>query len=103
MVDTKLSFIKEQDKRWAYEFFGKDEAWYDETMQKIEQIKTKLPDDISPNERTVRLYGWIEKNGKKNLSLPMMYDKDLPEFAHAIAVEYALTNPDVYNRAMSWD
>jgi len=29
MIDAKLAFKREQDKRWAYEFFGKDEKWYD--------------------------------------------------------------------------
>ncbi len=103
MIDAKLAFRREQDKQWAYEFFGKDEKWYDETMQKIRDIRESFPEDISPKEATIKMYGWIEKNGKKNLSMPMMYDKDYPEYAHAVAVEFVLTNPDSYNKMMNWD
>ncbi len=103
MIDAKLAFRREQDKQWAYEFFGKDEKWYDETMQKIRDIRESFPEDISPKEATIEMYGWIEKNGKKNLSMPMMYDKDYPEYAHAVAVEFVLTNPDSYNKMMNWD
>jgi hypothetical protein len=103
MVDAKLSFKKEQDKRWAYEFFGKDAAWYDETMQKVREIRESLPEDINPIEATIKKYGWITKNGKKELSMPMVYNEKYPEFAHAIAVEYILTRPDSYHSAMNWN
>lgn len=103
MVDAKLTFKKEQDIRWAYEFFRQDKKWYEETMLKIKRIRSTLPKDISPKEATIKMYGWIEKNGKKNLSMPMMYDKQYPEYSHAIAVEYILTNPDRYLRAINWN
>jgi len=103
MMDAKLAFKKEQEKRWAYEFFGKDEKWYDEMMQKIQSIKKNLPDDMNPNEATVKMYGWIEKNGKKELSIPMMSNKKYPEYAHAVAVEYILTNLSSYHSAMNWN
>ncbi len=103
MIDAKLAFKREQDKIWSYEFFGEDEKWYDDTMQKIRDIRGSLPEDIGPKEATVKMYGWIEKNGKKNLSMPMMYDRDYPEYAHAVAVEFILTNPDSYNKMMNWD
>jgi hypothetical protein len=103
MIDAKLAFKKEQDKIWSYEFFEKDEEWYDDTMQKIQDIRKSFPDDINPKEATIKMYGWIEKNGKKNLSMPMMYDKDYPEYAHAVAVEFILTNPDSYHKMMNWD
>jgi len=55
-------------------------------------------------EATVIQYGWIEKNGKKELSMmPMMYDKKYPEYAHALAVEYILTNLSSYHSAMNWN
>ncbi len=103
IVDAQLSFRREQDKRWAYEFFGKDTAWYDETMQKVREIRDSLPEDMNPIEWTIKQYGWITKNGKKELSMPMVSNKDYPEFAHAIAVEYILTNLNSYHSAMNWN
>ena len=50
MIDTKLAYKKEQDKQWAYEFFGKDEKWYDETMQKVTEIRESLDEDIDPKD-----------------------------------------------------
>lgn len=103
MVKSRLEFKKEQDKQWSYEFFGKDNQWYDDTMQKVKMIRESLDDNLSYKEKTIKMYGWIEKNGRKNLSMPMMYDKDLPEYSHAVAVEYILTNPDAYHKMMNWD
>lgn len=103
MIDAKLAFKKEQDKRWSYEFFGKDEEWYDETMKKVKEVRDSLPADINHYESIIRQYGRITKNGKKNLGMPMMSHDDYPKYAHAVAVEYILTNPDSYNRAMNWD
>lgn len=103
MVQSRLDFKKEQDKRWSYEFFGKDNQWYDDTMQKVKKIRESLDDDLSYKEKTIKMYGWIEKNGRKNLSMPLMYDKDLPEYAHAVTVEYILSNPDTYLKMMNWD
>ena len=103
MVDAKLSFRKEQEKRWAYEFFGEDEKWYDETMQKVRHIRESLPKELTSIEATIKQYGWIEKNGKKELSIPMMYDEKYPEYVHAVAVEYILTNLSSYHSAMNWN
>ena len=103
MVDAKLSFRREQEKRWAYEFFGKDGEWYNETMEKVRNIRESLPKEMSPIEATIKKYGWIEKNGKKELSMPFVRSDDYPEYAHAVAVEYILTNPDSYHSAMNWN
>ncbi|HIP11538.1 MAG TPA: hypothetical protein EYG73_02350 [Arcobacter sp.] len=103
MLDAKFAFRREQDKRWAYEFFGKDEKWYSETMQKIRNIRESLPSYMNPIEATIKQYGWIEKNGKKELSMPMMYNEKYPEYAHAVAVEYILTNLSSYHSAMNWN
>ncbi len=103
MVDAKLSFRREQEKRWAYEFFGKNEKWYNETMQKVREIRESLPKDMNPIETTIKKYGWIEKNGKKELSMPMIYNEKYPEYAHAVAVEYILTNLSSYHSAMNWN
>lgn len=103
MIDAKLAFKKEQDIRWAYEFFGQDKKWYEETMLKIKRLKSTLQEDINHIEATIMMFGWVEKNGKKNLSMPMMYDKQYPEYSHAVAVEYILTNPDSYHRAINWN
>ena len=72
MVDAKLSLRREQQKRWAYEFFGKDEAWYNETMKKVQEIRASLLEDINPKVSTIEQYGWITKNGKKELSMPFI-------------------------------
>ncbi len=103
MVEAELAFKREQDIQGAYNFFGKDMKWYEETMQKVWEIRDSLPAEIDPFEKTVKMYGWIEKNGKKNLYMPMMYNEKYPEYAHAIAVEYILTNIDGYHRAMNWN
>lgn len=104
MVDAKLTHKRAEDKRWAYEFFSKDEQWYDETMKKVREIRDSLDDDINPIEATIQIYSWITRgNGKKDLSMPMMYEEDYPEYAHAVAVEYILTNQDGYHSAMNWN
>jgi hypothetical protein len=103
MMDAKLDFNREQDKRWSYEFFGEDEAWYDETMKKVKEIKDALPNDMNPIEATIKQYGWISKNGKRQLSMPLMWSDTYPEYAHAVAVEYILTKPDSYHRMMNWN
>lgn len=103
MVDAKLAHKRAEDKRWAYEFFRKDEQWYDKTIDKVRNIRESLPKDMNHIEATIKMYGWIEKNGKKELSMPMMYEKDYPEYAHAVAVEYVLTRPDSYHSVMNWD
>ena len=104
MIDAKLAHKRAEDKRWAYEFFRKDEKWYDETMKKVQKIKEILDDDINPIEATIKKYGWITRsNGEKSLSMPMIYDEDYPEYAHAVAVEYILTNLDSYHSAMNWN
>lgn len=103
MLDAKLAFRREQDKRWAYEFFGKDEKWYNETMQKVRYIRESLPKNMNHLEATIKQYGWIEKNGRKELSMPMIYNEKYPEYAHAVAVEYILTNLSSYHGAMNWN
>jgi len=103
MVDAQIDFRREQKKRWAYEFFGKDEQWHDDTMQKVKEIRESLPENINGYEAAIKQYGWITKNGKKNLIMPMMTHQDYPEYAHAVTVEYILTDPDKYHRAMNWD
>jgi len=103
MVDAKLAFIKAQNIRWAYEFFNQGEVWYEKIMDKVKKIQDKLPESIPHQEATIKKYGWITKDGKKNLSMPMMYDKEYPEYAHAIAVEYILTRPNSYHSAMNWN
>ena len=104
MIDAKLAFKREQDKQWAYEFFGKDEKWYDKTMKKVREIRDNLDDECSPKEATIKKYGWItRRNGKKDLSMPMMYSDEYPEYAHAVAVEFILTNADSYHKMMNWD
>ena len=104
MIDAKLAHKRAEDKRWAYEFFRKDEKWYDETMKKVQKIKEILDDDINPIEATIKKYGWITRsNGEKSLSMPMIYDDDYPEYEHAVAVEYILTNLDSYHSAMNWN
>ncbi|NOR56613.1 MAG: hypothetical protein GQ531_10475 [Sulfurovum sp.] len=104
MVDAKLAHRRAEDKRWAYEFFGKDEKWYDETMKKVHEIKESLDDGINPIEDTIKKYSWVTRsNGKKDLSMPMMYEEDYPEYAHAISVEYILTNLNSYHSVMNWN
>jgi len=72
-------------------------------MEKVRNIRESLPKDMNPTEVTIKMYGWIEKNGKKELSMPMVFKKDYPEYANAIAVEYILTNLDSYHSAINWN
>jgi hypothetical protein len=72
-------------------------------MQKVREIRESLPEDINPIEATIKKYGCITKNGKKELSMPMVYNEKYPEFAHAVAVEYILTNLNSYHSAMNWN
>ena len=64
MVDAQLAFRREQDKRWSYEFFDKNEQWYDETMKRVHEIGKSLPEDMNPIQATIKKYGWITKNGR---------------------------------------
>jgi len=51
---------------------------------------------------TIQMYCWITRsNGKKDLSMPMMYEEDYSEYAHA--VEYIFTRLDSYYGMMSWN
>jgi hypothetical protein len=91
---------KDENRKWAIAFLGKDEQWYDEAMKKIETIQSSLPKDIDHKEQTIRLYGWIADSVSKNLTIPMETDHT---YARAYCVELVLTNPDLYTKVINWD
>ena len=87
-----------QNRDYAINFFYKDEAWYEETLTKVQEIRETLPDNLSGKEKIKRLYGWIEP--QRRLTMPLECDM---EYAHASCVEMILTNPDLYLKVISWD
>ena len=99
--ESRAQYKKDKDKEWALDQLGKDEAWYDAAMQKIEEIKSTLPEGLNYKEKTKRIYGWIaEEVSDIPFSIPMEMDD---EYARAHSVELILTNPDVYLKIINWD
>ena len=99
--ESEVKYKKDKDKEWALGKLGKDEEWYDNTMKKVEEIRSTLSDDLDYKEKTKKLYGWIANDvSNVNLSIPMEIDK---EYAQAECVELILTNPDMYLKIISWD
>ncbi len=97
MSKSYREFRAKQDKEWAIEFFHKDEKWYEETKQKVEEIRKTLPIDISVRDKVIKLYGWIETD--KNFTIPLMTDD---EYVRAWCIEMILTNPDQYLNSQKW-
>jgi galactose-1-phosphate uridylyltransferase len=50
---TKSRYIREGKIDAACDFFGKDRAWYDETMDKVRQIEKELPKDLDYREKRI--------------------------------------------------
>ena len=99
--ESEEKYRKDKDKEWALGKLGKDEEWYDNTMKKIEEIRSTLPDDLDHDDRTKMLYGWISKEvSNVDLSIPMEMDK---EYAAAECIKLILTNPNMYLKIISWD
>ena len=97
--EAQADYQKQSDKQWALDKLGYDEKWWDATMQKIADIKSNLPQEMSYQEKTIALYGWIKTSSGDTFSLPMMDH----EYGHACAVEAILTNPSRYLTMLNWD
>ena len=103
MVEEKIRNAKEGKIEAACEFFGKDRAWYDKTMEKVWQIEKELPKELDNKERIVRMYGWIaESFPDKNFNLPFYFD-ETREFMKANAVKLILNDYDLYLKIINWD
>ena len=99
--EAEVKYREDKDKEWALDRLGKDEEWHEETMKKIEEIRSTLSDDLDYRERTKKLYGWIAKEvSNVDLSIPMEMDC---EYAEAECIELILTNPDMYLKIINWD
>ena len=99
--ESEAQYKKDKDKEWALDLLEKDEAWYDDTMKKIEEIRSTLPDNLDYKEKTKKLYGWIaEEVSNVTLSIPMERDRG---YAAAECMELILTNPDMYLKIINWD
>ena len=99
--ESEAKYKKDKDKEWALDLLDKDEKWYDDTMKKIEEILSTLPNDLNPKEKTKKLYGWIAKEVRNvDLSIPMEMDR---EYSEAECIELILTNPDMYLKIIHWD
>ena len=100
-IEAKQKFEDEQNRKWAIAKLGKDEAWYADTIQKIEDIKVTLSKEINYKERTIKLYGWIADSFPNlNLSIPMQSDT---EYARADCICLILTDPSMYHKITNWD
>ena len=99
--ESEAQYKKDKDKEWAIDLLKKDEARYGNTMKKIEEIRSTLPDNLDYKEKTKKLYGWItEEVSNVTLSIPMERDT---EYAEAECIELILTNPDMYLKIINWD
>ena len=99
--DANMRYKKKCDIEFAYSFFGKDEKWYNETIQRVKEIAKSIDKDLNYKNRTIKLYGWIaDEFPDKNLTIPMEFDK---KYAAAHCVELILTNPDLYHKVINWD
>ena len=98
--EAMIKSKSESDKKWAINFLEKDEQWYEETMVKIEAIRSKLPKDIHHKEKTMKLYAWIADTVTRSLDIPMETDH---KYARASSIEMILTNPDLYHKILRWE
>ncbi len=89
-----------QVRRYASQIMGQDEAWYDETMDKINEIAETLSPDMDNKERMLALYGWVRpKNG--NLMGIIMSKCDIETHCHAVSI--IMHQPYLYDKINSWD
>jgi len=101
MREAEIESKKKHDREWAIEFLGKDEAWYDEAMEKIAAIEKTLPKDIDHREKTIRLYGWIADSVPEiPLDIPLEMDST---YARADSIKLIMTNPGLYLKIINWD
>jgi hypothetical protein len=99
--DAQQQAKEKEQKEWALDFLGKDEAWYDDAMQKIAQIEATLPEGVGYREKTIRKYGWIADSVPQiSLDIPMQTDT---KYARAYSIELILTDLDGYKRVINWD
>ena len=101
MDESKNAYKKRCDKEWAVRYLSKDENWFDEAEQKIEQIRKSLPEKMDDKERTIKLYGWIADTVEQGqLQKPLT---DNTEYSRADSVCLIMTNPDLFNKICRWD
>ena len=101
---ARSEYFKQQQIEAACEFFGKEEAWYHETMKKVKEIGTSLPEDMDPKERIIQKYGWIaDAFPDKPLYLPPIGEEMSREFMRAESAHLILTNYDVYVKCKNLD
>ena len=101
---ARSEFFKQQQIEAACEFFGKDEAWYHETMKKVEEIGASLPKDMDPKEQIIQKYGWIaDAFPDKPLYLPPIGEEMSREFMRAESAHLILTDYDVYVKCKNMD
>lgn len=101
--EAEFAFKKRQDMAYILSFFNADEKWYEETKDKIARIASTLPQGMDHRERTIRMYGWIEKETiiSESLDLPLESDR---AYSAAHAIEMVFTGDiDTYHRIMNWD
>ena len=103
--DINKSYLeqkKENDIKWAIDFFEQDRAWYDNTMQKIKEMEKELPDNMYHREKTIKLYSWLidEVPQNRDLSIPLEMDR---RYSKSECIKLVLTNPDMYFKILSWD
>lgn len=103
MRQAKYEHKKKQDMQFILSFFNADEKWYKETADKVAKIAASLPEGIGHKEKTIKMYGWIEKDTKisGSLSIPMELDY---EYSASTAIQMVFTGQiDLYHKIMRWD
>lgn len=101
MLESKIDYKKQCDKKWAIRYLRKDEKWFDEAEEKIDQIRKSLPEGMDNKEQTIKLYGWIADTvAQALLSLPLTENS---EYSRADSVSLIMTNPDLFNKIRRWD
>lgn len=100
MFDAQQETKKKNQKEWVLDFLDKDEVWWDETLQKVEEIRASLPKDLDYKKKTIRLYGWIAESLGRQFDIPMEPDR---KYADASGIKLLLTDLDAYHRIMNWN
>lgn len=92
MHEAEFDYKQKSDRKWAMDFLGWDELYYEEAIAKISEISLTLNDDLDHKQKTIAKYGWMQSKGKE----PSIYMELNQDYSHAHGMELILTQPDLY-------
>ena len=98
--EAQREFEEKNKREWIINFFKKDEEWYTQTLEKIEEINQTLEENLHHKEKIKKMYGWIEPQLKL-----LVFGQDLKDraYCHASCVKTIFNNPDTYVKMLNFD